>query len=132
MFQVLLSITNNSIKHQSLVYTQFNDQTVLFQTIKSSVSHLPGQSLNAIWPIDRTLIGATILSHSGLRTDGNERVLRILQNSSITGTSPSDCLVWYFGHSLSWGSYPSREIQSVYYADKSYWAAWIISVKNSY
>ena len=32
-FQVLLYITNNPIKHRSFVYTQLNDQTVLFQTI---------------------------------------------------------------------------------------------------
>ena len=32
-FQVLLYITSNSIKHQSFVYTQLNDQTVLFLTI---------------------------------------------------------------------------------------------------
>ena len=31
-------ITNNSIKHQSFVYTQLNDQTVLFQTIQFSIS----------------------------------------------------------------------------------------------
>ena len=31
-FQVLLSITNNLIKNQSLVYTQLNDQTVLYLT----------------------------------------------------------------------------------------------------
>ena len=29
--QVLLCITNNSIKHQLFVYTQLNDQTVIFQ-----------------------------------------------------------------------------------------------------
>ena len=34
-FQVLLWITNNSIKHQSFVYMLGNDQTVLFQTIQS-------------------------------------------------------------------------------------------------
>ena len=32
-FQVLQFITNNSIIHQSFVYTQLNDQTVLFLTI---------------------------------------------------------------------------------------------------
>ena len=32
IFQVLLCITNNSIKRQSFVYTLFNEQTVLFQT----------------------------------------------------------------------------------------------------
>ena len=29
-FQVLLCITNNSIKHESFVYTALNNQTVLF------------------------------------------------------------------------------------------------------
>ena len=33
-FQVLLCITNNSIKHQSFVYAQLNDQTDLFLTIQ--------------------------------------------------------------------------------------------------
>ena len=37
-FQVLLCITNNSFKHQSFVYTQLNDQTILFQTIQFSMS----------------------------------------------------------------------------------------------
>ena len=39
-FQVLLCITNNSIEHQLFVYTQLNDQTVLFQAIQFSTSHL--------------------------------------------------------------------------------------------
>ena len=39
-FQVLLCITNNLIKHQSFVYMQFNDQTVLFLTIQFNISHL--------------------------------------------------------------------------------------------
>ena len=39
-FQVLLCITNNSIKYQSFVYTQLREQTVLFQTIQFSISHL--------------------------------------------------------------------------------------------
>ena len=50
---------------------------------------------------------------SGPWSDGNEGVLRIPQNSNITGTSPSDCLVSFPGHSLA-GSYPSAEKQSVY------------------
>ena len=37
-FQVLLCIPNNSIKHQSFVCTQLNEQTVLFQTIKFDMS----------------------------------------------------------------------------------------------
>ena len=39
-FQVLLCITNNSIKPQSFVYTQLNDRTVSFQTIQFSKSYL--------------------------------------------------------------------------------------------
>ena len=37
-YQVLLCITNNSMKDQSFVYTQLDDQTVLFQTIQFSLS----------------------------------------------------------------------------------------------
>ena len=37
-FQVLLCITNNSIKHQSFVYTQLNVKTVLFTTIQFCIS----------------------------------------------------------------------------------------------
>ena len=45
-FQVLLCITNNSFKHQSFVYTQLNDQTVLFLTIQFSISYLFALGLN--------------------------------------------------------------------------------------
>ena len=38
--------SNNSINHQTFVYTQLNDQTVLFQTIQFSKSHLFAYSLN--------------------------------------------------------------------------------------
>ena len=44
-FQILLCITNNSIKHQSFVYTQLNYQTVLFQIIQFSIRHLFALSL---------------------------------------------------------------------------------------
>ena len=46
MFQVLLSVTNNSMKYQSFLYTQLNDQAVLFLTIQFSISHLFAYSLN--------------------------------------------------------------------------------------
>ena len=39
-------IPNNSIKYQSFVYTQLNGQTVLFQIIQFSISHLFALSLN--------------------------------------------------------------------------------------
>ena len=39
-FQVLLCIDNNSIKQHLFVYTQSNDQTVLFLTIQFSMSFI--------------------------------------------------------------------------------------------
>ena len=60
-------------------------------------------------------LGATTPGQSGPGSDSNKEVLHIPQNSSITGTSPSDCLVSYLGHSLG-RSYPSAEVQSVYSA----------------
>ena len=49
----------------------------------------------SIWPINRTLSGATIQGLSRPGSDGSEGVLYILQSSSITEISPSDCLVSY-------------------------------------
>ena len=66
----------------------------------------------SIWPIDRTLSGATTPGQSGPWSDGNERVLH------IPGTSPSDYLVSYLGHS----SYPSAKKQSVYSTAPADWA----------
>ena len=53
-------------------------------------------------------------------SDGNEGVLRFPQSSSITGTSPSDCLVSDIRHSLD-GSYLSAEMQSVYSTAPAEW-----------
>ena len=47
--------------------------------------------------------GATTSNQSGLGSNGNEKVLRIPQSSSITGDSPSDYLVLYTGPSLGEG-----------------------------
>ena len=73
-----------------------NVKTVLFQRIQLSIS----TQFITIWTIDRTLSGTTILGWSEPRSDGNEEVLRIPHSSSITGASPSDCLVSYPGQSL--------------------------------
>ena len=67
----------------------------------------------AIWPIDRTLSGATTPGQSGLGSDGNEEVLHIPQSSSFTGASLSHCLISYPGYSLG-DSYPFAEMQSMY------------------
>ena len=66
-------------------------ETVLFQTIQFSMIIL----FSSIWPIDRTLSGATTPGQSGPGSNGNEEVLRISQNSNITVTSALYCLVSY-------------------------------------
>ena len=99
----------------SHLFTQLNDQTVLFLTIQFNINHLFALSLNvksSIWPIDRTLSGATSPGQSGPGSNGNEGVLCIPQSSSITRTSPSDCLMSYPGHTWEGeGSYSSAEMQ---------------------
>ena len=76
---------------------------------------------SSIWPIDRTLSGATTQGQSGPGSNGSEGLLSIPQSASITGTSPSGCLVLYPGHLLE-ESYLSAEIQSVYSTAPVDWA----------
>ena len=87
---------------------------------------------NSIGLIDRALSDATTLGQSGPGSDGNEGVLHIPKSSSITGTSPSDCLVSYPGHSLG-GGYASAEAQlvySVYSTVPGDWATYNLKEKN--
>ena len=91
------------LKHQSFVYTQLNDQIVLFQTIQFSRSFVCTQ-----FKYQTVLFG----------------VLHIPQSSSITGTPPSNCLVLYPGQ-----SYPSAEVQLVYSAAPANWAT-IVKIKK--
>ena len=81
-------------------------KTVLFQTIQFSIS-------TQFSSIDKPLSCATSSRQSGPWSDGNERVLRIPQSSSITGASSSDCLVSYQDNRQR-GSYPFAEMQLVY------------------
>ena len=76
---------------------------------------------SSIQPKDRALSGATILSQSRPGNKGNEEVLCIPDSSSISRTSPSNCLVSYPGHLLE-VSYPSVEVQSVYSTAPADWA----------
>ena len=63
------------------------------------------------------LLGATMLGQSGPGSNGNEGVLCIPQGPSITGTSSSDCLMSYPGHSLVEGVLPlCRGAVSVFYS----------------
>ena len=61
-------------------------KTVLFQTIQFSTSTL----FSSIWPIDRTLSGAITLAKSGPGRNGNEGVLYILQDQSISESDHSE------------------------------------------
>ena len=71
-------------------------KTVLFQVIQFNRS----KQFTSIWPIDRTLSGATTPGQSTPGSNSYDGVLCILQSSSITGISPSDCFLSYPEHSL--------------------------------
>ena len=89
-------------------------------------------SNSSIWSIDRTLSGATIMGQNGPGSNGNEGVISTPQISSITGTSPSDCLVSYQGH--FWVvSYSSAGMQLVYSTALANWAdrLWDMSLSLS-
>ena len=83
--------------------------TVLFQTIQFSISTL----FSSIYPIDRAYPVLSLRPKVELEAIAIEGVLRIIQNSRITGASPSYCLMSYPGHSLGKSS-PSAKRQSVY------------------
>ena len=72
-------------------------KTFLFLTIQLSVI----TQFSSILSIERTLSSSTTPGQRGPGRDGNKGVLRVSQSSSITGTSPSDCLVSCSGHSLA-------------------------------
>ena len=76
---------------------------------------------SSIWPIDRTLSGATTPGQNEPGRNGSEWVLRISQSFSITGALLSDCLVSHPGHSLR-KSYPIEDMQSVYSTAPADWA----------
>ena len=108
-----------TIRYQSFVYTQLNVKTILFQTIRFSIS-TQFKCQNSIWSIDRILSSAANLGQNGPGSDDNEGVLRIPQSFSIIGASLSDCLTSWCGH-LSGESYPSAEMQSVYSTAPTDW-----------
>ena len=80
-------------------------KTVPFQTIQFSLC----TQCSSIWPIDRTLLGATTPGQSGPESDSIKGVLRILQSSNFTGATPPDYLVSYPGDTLG-GGLPSADM----------------------
>ena len=76
-------------------------QTVLIQTIQLSISIVLSTQLNVKTILFQVIqLGATTPGQSGTMSDSNEGILRISQISDIIGTSASDCLLSYTGHSL--------------------------------
>ena len=60
-------VSLKSIKHQSFVYKHLNDQTVLFQTIQFSISHLFALSLNdLVWFYGISTIIGYLMPNSSL------------------------------------------------------------------
>ena len=123
------------------VYTQLNIKTVLFQTIQFGISTVlmsktvlfqaiqfsMSTQFSSIWPIDRSLSGATTPGQSGLGGNSNEGVLHISQSLGITANSASDCLVSY--QNICWvgGSYPSAEMQLVYSTAPADWVSGLLA-----
>ena len=100
------SISSNSVEHKSFVSTQFKCQTVLFDPF-----------INHRFDLIRCYLSGS---------DGNETVFCIPQSSSITGPSPSDCLVSSPEHSF-WESYLSAEMESVYRKQETQWKwVWLL------
>ena len=71
--------------------------------------------------LDKTLSRATPPDQSEPGSDRNDRTLRIPQSSSVTRTTPSDCLVSYLGHSFR-ESYSSARKQLVFSTALADWA----------
>ena len=106
MFQVLQFNTNNSINHQLFVYTQLNDQTVLFQT-----NHLFALSSN---------VKQIYLTHIRCYHSGPERTWEQWQcRGTLHPPNPQhywNFTIWLFGvisRTLvgGGGPYPSAEMQ---------------------
>ena len=95
--------------------------------LQVNISHL--FAVCSIWPLDRTLSGATTPGQSGPGSNANEVVHHIPLSSSITGASPSDGLMSYPGHLLGGGSYLSAEMQSVYSTNQADWAGYERNLK---
>ena len=98
-------ISDNPVQHKYAVlmskqfyFEQFSLAWICSLNAKNS--KFSKLHFSSILPIDKTLSGATTPGQSEPGSDGSEGVLRIPQSSSITGTSPSDCLVSYAGEVL--------------------------------
>ena len=97
--------------------TQLNVKTVLFQTIQVIIS----TQFSSVWPIGRTLSGATTLDHVHLGVMAMKRYSAIPQTPALLEPHNQICLVSYPEHPLG-ESYLSAEMRSVYSAAPVDWA----------
>ena len=119
LFQIIqFSISTQFRCQKQFYFEQFisalvrssNVKTVLFCTIQCSINtqfkckNQYSERSTVLFYL--TLSGATTPGQNGPGSDGNEGVLCIPQSSNIAGTSPSDSLVSYPGHSLVGGLTP--------------------------
>ena len=71
--------------------------SIVIQQSQLNIGHLFAHIVCSIWPIDRTLLGATTPGQSEPGSNSNEGVLRIPQISKA-GASPTDGLISYPRH----------------------------------
>ena len=105
------SISNNSVwrKWIFFAYKLFNVKTVLFQEIQFTIS----TRFISVWPIYRTLSGATSRGQSGPGSNGNKEVLHISQKLQHY-KSLTIRLFSVISRTLVGGSYLSAQMQLVY------------------
>ena len=115
-YYVSLTIQLN-IRH---LFTHLNDQIQFSLSIVPCL-HTVKCKNSSISAIDKILSGATTPGQSGPVNKGNKGVICIPQSSSITETSPSECLVSYSRFSLR-EYYPSAEMESEYSEALADWA----------
>ena len=110
-FQVLLCITNNSIKHQ--LFTQLNDWIIVL-TIQFKLSYLFAHSLD-VKQFHLTHRPYQVLS---LRARVNLGAIAMKRYSPFLNQMD---LCYFLDTHWRWGSYPSAEIQSVYFTAPANW-----------
>ena len=130
----MLYITNNSVKHKSFLYTQLNDQIVLFLTIQFSMSHLFALSLKVkqvlpLWA--RVNLGEMAMKRYSVFPKLQQYWSLSIRFFAIISRKLGVVVV------VVVGSYPFAEMQSVYSTTSADWTiellfSWsnIITYKN--
>ena len=120
-FQVLLCITKNSMKHQLYIYTQLNDQTVLFQTIQFSTST---QFKCQTVLFDPWIGHYQVLPHQASAELGAMAMMEWIAISKAPASQePRYQIIQCHIQVTCWGEYyPSAEMLSMYFPALANWA----------